>query len=260
VIGRSAGTVRNQMQSLKTLGLVDGVPGPKGGYRATRRAYEELSITWVEDEADVPVYRNGKETDVTVEDIDLRTLRHPYICNASIKMIGNIRIFDVGDIIQVGPTPVNNLVVHGEVIGRDDTNDILLCRVLEIVSLPKRSIIEIAKELITIPSDASVEDALGILLKNDIKCAPIVEGEDIVGIVSLTEMGSAYTNEIVCDTNVMDIAIKDVISVEGDKTLLDAMKLMNEHKIGSLIVMEEGDTKGIITKADLLKELVSFSQ
>ena len=35
VINRNPGTVRNQMQSLKALGLVEGVPGPKGGYKAT---------------------------------------------------------------------------------------------------------------------------------------------------------------------------------------------------------------------------------
>ncbi|HEY3422517.1 MAG TPA: Rrf2 family transcriptional regulator, partial [Methanocellaceae archaeon] len=33
-IDRNPGTVRNQMQSLKALGLVEGVPGPKGGYKA----------------------------------------------------------------------------------------------------------------------------------------------------------------------------------------------------------------------------------
>ena len=37
VIQRNPGTVRNQMQSLKALGLVEGVPGPKGGYKATGR-------------------------------------------------------------------------------------------------------------------------------------------------------------------------------------------------------------------------------
>ena len=31
VIGKNPGTIRNQMQSLKALGPVDGVPGPRGG-------------------------------------------------------------------------------------------------------------------------------------------------------------------------------------------------------------------------------------
>ncbi|MCD4703641.1 MAG: Rrf2 family transcriptional regulator, partial [Methanosarcinaceae archaeon] len=45
LIDRNPGTVRNQMQSIKMLGLVEGVPGPKGGYRATGMAYEALGVT-----------------------------------------------------------------------------------------------------------------------------------------------------------------------------------------------------------------------
>jgi predicted transcriptional regulator len=34
-VDRNPGTIRNQMQSLKALQLVEGVPGPKGGYKPT---------------------------------------------------------------------------------------------------------------------------------------------------------------------------------------------------------------------------------
>lgn len=44
VIQRNPGTVRNQMQLLKALGLVEGVPGPKGGYKPTGAAYDSLRI------------------------------------------------------------------------------------------------------------------------------------------------------------------------------------------------------------------------
>jgi predicted transcriptional regulator len=47
------------MQSLKTLGLVEGIAGPKGGYRATAATYEALSIDKSGDEVVVPVVRNG---------------------------------------------------------------------------------------------------------------------------------------------------------------------------------------------------------
>jgi predicted transcriptional regulator len=33
LIDRNPGTIRNQMQSLRALNLVEGVPGPKGGYK-----------------------------------------------------------------------------------------------------------------------------------------------------------------------------------------------------------------------------------
>lgn len=43
-VDRNPGTIRNQMQSLKALQLVEGVPGPKGGYKPTSNAYEALDI------------------------------------------------------------------------------------------------------------------------------------------------------------------------------------------------------------------------
>lgn len=44
VAQRDPGTIRNQMQLLKSLGLVEGVVGPKGGYKPTGSAYDTLRI------------------------------------------------------------------------------------------------------------------------------------------------------------------------------------------------------------------------
>ncbi len=56
------GTVRNQMQALKALGLVDGgVPGPKGGYSPTAGAYRELNLGDLEHQSEVPIYRDGEK-------------------------------------------------------------------------------------------------------------------------------------------------------------------------------------------------------
>ena len=38
LIDRNPGTIRNQMLSLRSLNLVEGVVGPKGGYKATSAA------------------------------------------------------------------------------------------------------------------------------------------------------------------------------------------------------------------------------
>ena len=75
IIKRNPGTVRNQMQALKVLGLVDGVPGPKGGYHPTARAYGELNITNDYSESDVPILKNDRELDgVKVsEDFNIQT-------------------------------------------------------------------------------------------------------------------------------------------------------------------------------------------
>lgn len=260
IINRNPGTIRNQMQSLKTLQLVEGVPGPKGGYKATKRAYQALSIDFIEEEANIPVTRNGKTIEgLTVEDISLMALRHPLVCNASIKMVGNIREFNAGDIIEIGPTAVNKLVIMGEVVGRDDTENVLICVVSEVISLPKKPVLEyMTIGLVTIPANASVHDASRILTDNSIRCAPLMDENKIVGIATYRDIVRAVADGKT-SAKIKELARKDVITIEGDKSLFDAVKLVNKHGIGSLVVTVNGEPKGIITKTDILKELVSVS-
>jgi len=59
-VDRNPGTIRNQMQSLKALQLVEGVPGPKGGYKPTSNAYEALDIQRMDEPADVPIFHEGE--------------------------------------------------------------------------------------------------------------------------------------------------------------------------------------------------------
>ena len=74
------------MQSLKAIGLVDGVPGPKGGYIPTQLAYKELNLSVSEGDYDVPISRDGEKIKgAHVQEIDFTTLCHPDICHAVIK-------------------------------------------------------------------------------------------------------------------------------------------------------------------------------
>jgi CBS domain-containing protein len=58
--------------------------------------------------------------------------------------------------------------------------------------------------------------------------------------------------------------IGDILAVKGDHVLsigpgataLDAATLMNEHKVGSLLVMDEGRLIGIITERDMLQRVL----
>jgi len=129
-INRNPGTVRNQMQSLKALQLVEGVPGPKGGYKPTTTAYEVLDIEQMDDPATVDLIHNDEliET-VDIAEIDLSSVHHPELCRAEIHIQGSIRDFHDGDEIIVGPTPLSKLRITGTIDGKDETNSILLLQV-----------------------------------------------------------------------------------------------------------------------------------
>ncbi|WP_255167071.1 Rrf2 family transcriptional regulator [Natrononativus amylolyticus] len=129
-VDRNPGTIRNQMQSLKALQLVEGVPGPKGGYKPTAAAYEALEIQQMDEPASVPLEHNGEEVEgVLVEEIDLSSVHHPELCRAEVHLQGSMGDIHENDDVRVGPTPLSKLVIDGTVDGKDDTNNILILRI-----------------------------------------------------------------------------------------------------------------------------------
>ncbi|MCD5409716.1 MAG: HTH domain-containing protein, partial [Methanocellales archaeon] len=168
IIDRNPGTVRNQMQALKALQLVEGIPGPKGGYRPIEKAYEVLGIEEMEEDKVVRIHRDGVEIEgATVSQITFTTIGHPYLCYASIKVIGNIRSINTGDKITIGPTPVNKLMIRGEVYGRNDVDNVILCSISEMISLPKKLIKEYVPErMIFLSPDSTIVEASRILIEH----------------------------------------------------------------------------------------------
>ncbi|MFC7045538.1 Rrf2 family transcriptional regulator [Halobacteriaceae archaeon GCM10025711] len=129
-VNRNPGTIRNQMQSLKALQLVEGVPGPKGGYKPTANAYEALDVQTLDQAAITPLYHNGELIEgANVEEIDLTSVHHPELCRAELYVRGSVRDFHEGDKVSVGPTPLSKLVVEGTVEGKDDTNNIVILKI-----------------------------------------------------------------------------------------------------------------------------------
>ena len=134
-VDRNPGTIRNQMQSLKALQLVEGVPGPKGGYKPTATAYDALKIQEMDQAADVPFRHDGDLIEgANVQEIDLTSVHHPELCRAEIKLQGSIADFGEGDAISVGPTPLSKLLIEGSLEGKDNTTNSLILTIDEMVA------------------------------------------------------------------------------------------------------------------------------
>jgi transcriptional regulator len=257
IMNRNPGTIRNQMQSLRSLGLVKGVPGPRGGYKPTIKAYHTLNIQASDNQTLVPIFKDGKKVrDITVSQIEFTTITHPGECEAAIKAVGNIKYLDLGDEIRIGPTPVNKLVVDGVVVGRDDMDNILLLDTTAIRSIPKKTVFDVAsKDLINLKASDSIKEAAIVLTNKGIEGAPVVDNEKIVGILTLSDIirAIAEDNE---DLFVKDIMSEHIITVEKDVMIADAIELMYKNKIGRLIVVEPDNSPlGIITRTDLLDQI-----
>ncbi|MFB6309549.1 MAG: Rrf2 family transcriptional regulator [Salinirussus sp.] len=126
-VDRNPGTIRNQMQSLKALQLVEGVPGPKGGYKPTAAAYDALGMQEIDHAAEVPLFHNGERVaEANVEEIDLTSVHHPEECRAEVTLRGSVADFHEGDSVTVGPTPLSKLRIDGTLEGKDDTSNTLV--------------------------------------------------------------------------------------------------------------------------------------
>jgi predicted transcriptional regulator len=260
MIRRNAGTVRNQMQALKAIGLVDGVPGPKGGYIPTALAYKELNLNLSAGDYDVWISRNGEIIKgAKVKEIDFTTLCHPDICHAVIKLFGTVKLFEIGDQITIGPTPVNKLLIRGEVFGKDEVEQSLLIATTEMISLPKKPIKNyMSTPLKTLRSLDSLHDALILFNHNHIHGAPVIEGGTLTGIVTMSDIAHAIEMKLPLTTPVSEVMTAEVVEAPSDVQLFEVIRRFKEREIGRLIVVENGKPVGMLTQSDIIKVFPSL--
>jgi CBS domain-containing protein len=80
---------------------------------------------------------------------------------------------------------------------------------------------------------------------------PVVMG-GLVGIVTITDTQKVPKDRLYF-AKVGDIMTRQVVTVSPELNAADAFKLMNERKIGRLVVLHEGRLAGILTKKDLIR-------
>ncbi len=255
VIDRNPGTVRNQMQALRMLGIVEGVPGPKGGYHPTGQTYDILDISDQPAKTITNIYRNGKLVEgATVCEIMFTTVQHPEKCHGRVRVIGDIRKFDNGDIIKIGPTPQNKLVIRGKAIGRDDTRNVLIFEISDLIILPKRAVKEcIQNGNVAIDVDTTIKVAANTLLKHRIRGAPAVDAANIVGVVTLEQITKALVSGLT-NQKVRDIMSSAPIIIDGDAQIPDVAKLFDQHHTRNIVVAINGKPHGIVSREDLVRE------
>jgi predicted transcriptional regulator len=253
LIDRNPGTIRNQMQSLKALNLVEGVPGPKGGYRATGGAYEALNIEATGDVVTVPVIRNGVLMEgATASEIVFNKVMHSQQCDGVIRVIGNIRDFNVGDEIEVGPTPVNKLYIRGTVRGRDDTMSRLILHIDEMISVPKVPIKKIARRAVRISPSVSLQEAARILVHNGVQEALVDDSSP--GLINLADVTRAVADGKT-DQEAREIMTRGFLTIDSEEPIYEAIKMLGKTGASQLVVSEEGVLWGFISPGDLVKSL-----
>jgi len=259
IIQRSPGTVRNQMQDLKAVGLVDGIPGPKGGYYPTTLAFDLLHIAERKGDASVSISRNGEYlSNIRVLEITFTTLSYADICHGVIKISGSVREFVTGDFVTIGPTPVNKLIISGEVFGKDEKEKALIISIVEMNSVPKKPVRSyMSTPIKMLRTDSTIHDALSLFVQERIQGAPIMDSNEKMpsGIIMMSDILQAVLEGIDLQMPVTQIMTGMILTVDISTQLYEMLTLFGRNGGGRFIVMQNGLPVGIITRSDILRAL-----
>jgi CBS domain-containing protein len=105
----------------------------------------------------------------------------------------------------------------------------------------------------SIGKSVSVVEAARLMREQDIGSLPITEDEKLVGMITDRDITTRVVAEAADPkmTSVGDVYSQDLISVEPDKDLAEALQLMARHQVRRLPVVENGRLVGIVAQADI---------
>jgi CBS domain-containing protein len=105
----------------------------------------------------------------------------------------------------------------------------------------------------SIGKSVSVVEAARLMREQDIGSIPITDDEKLVGMITDRDITTRVVAEAADPkmTTVEDVYSPDLISVEPDKDLEEALRLMARHQVRRLPVVEDGRLVGIVAQADI---------
>ena len=109
----------------------------------------------------------------------------------------------------------------------------------------------------SIGASASVVEAAQLMRQQHIGSLPVTEDERLVGMITDRDITTRVVAEraVPETTSVGDVYSRDLISVESNDDLEEALRLMARHQVRRLPVVESGRLVGMVAQADIaLKE------
>jgi acetoin utilization protein AcuB len=120
------------------------------------------------------------------------------------------------------------------------------------------------REPVTVNVDTPVVDARRMMLEHRIRHLLVTDGGRLAGIVTdrdirlnlpspATSLSVWEINYLLARMTVDSVMTRTVITVDPDRDAQDAARIMLDHKIGALPVVESGTVVGIMTETDVVR-------
>lgn len=123
-------------------------------------------------------------------------------------------------------------------------------------------------DVVVLHLNDGLDKAERLFKKNHIRHIPVIKGDKIVGMLSLTDVlrisfaDGAYQDEEDMDTDVYNmftvshIMAKNIVSVGPDNTIKEVAEIFASNEFHALPVVHGEKLMGIVTTTDLIKYLL----
>ena len=111
----------------------------------------------------------------------------------------------------------------------------------------------------SIEPEATIYDAIAMMAERSIGALLVVSAGKLVGIVSERD----YARKVMLqgrsskDTQVQEIMTREVLTVTPDHTVDDCMRIITNHRIRHLPVVDQGELRGVISIGDLVRAIIA---
>jgi acetoin utilization protein AcuB len=112
------------------------------------------------------------------------------------------------------------------------------------------------KDPITIPPKTPVGQALKLMQQHQIRHLPVIENDVMVGWISARTLREVLLASMLEVITVGDVMVQAPISVTAETSVEEAARLVHEHRIGGLPVLEGDKLVGVLTVHDLLSAFI----
>jgi len=150
---------------------------------------------------------------------------------------------------EVTEEEVRDMIATGAVFRPEQRR--ILAETIEIGERRLSDVLIPRRDVVAVPAEATVSEAIGTLLRSTHGRAPVYRGDldEVLGLVTLQDLVGAEGLVAEC--------VRPVLALPESMGVLDALRRLQSARGQLAIVLNEyGGTEGIITVEDLLEELV----
>jgi acetoin utilization protein AcuB len=115
-----------------------------------------------------------------------------------------------------------------------------------------------AREVATISPEKQVGQALKLMQKLNIRHLPVVKNDRMVGWITSRDLREVLLASMLEKITVGDVMVQAPITVTPDTGVEEAARLVVEHKIGGMPVMEGDRLVGVLTMLDLVSAFTAM--